>query len=46
MEKEWLMNNPEEHILIVIDHKQNVQNMKYREGQVEYYGKIGMIVLG
>ena len=29
-----------------MDHKQKVQNMKYREGQVEYYGKKGMSVLG
>lgn len=33
-------------ILIVIDHKQKVLPQKYREGQVEYYGKKGMSVLG
>jgi hypothetical protein len=32
--------------LLVIDHKQKVLQMKYREGQVEYYGKKGMSVLG
>jgi len=29
-------------IFIVIDHKQKIQQMKYHEGQVEYYGKKGM----
>ena len=32
--------------LIVIDHKQKILQMKYREGQVEYYGKKGMSLLG
>ena len=44
--KQWIKADPEKHILIVMDHKQKVQNMKYREGQVEYYGKKGMSVLG
>ena len=33
-------------ILIILDHKQKVLPMKYREGQVEYFGKKGMSVLG
>src|SRR5688572_11376737 len=33
-------------LLIVIDHKQKVLQMQHREGQVEYYGKKGMSVLG
>ena len=33
-------------VLIVIDHKQKVLQQRYREGQVEYYGKKGMSVLG
>lgn len=33
-------------VLVVIDHKQKVLQMKYREGQLEYYGKKGMSVLG
>mmetsp|Transcript_21013 Transcript_21013/g.29472 ORF Transcript_21013/g.29472 Transcript_21013/m.29472 type:complete len:980 (-) Transcript_21013:30-2969(-) len=32
--------------LIVMDHKQKILQMKYREGQVEYYGKKGMSMLG
>ena len=32
-------------VLIVIDHKQKVLQQRYREGQVEYYGKKGMSVL-
>ena len=33
-------------VLIVMDHKQKILQMKYREGQVEYYGKKGMSMLG
>ena len=29
-----------------LDHKQKVQPMRYREGQVEYFGKRGMSLLG
>ena len=32
--------------LIVVDHKQTISQMKYREVQVEYFGKIGMSMLG
>ena len=32
--------------LIILDHKQKILSMKYREGQVEYYGKKGMSLLG
>ena len=32
-------------IYIVPDHKQNVLHMRYREGQVDYYGKKGMSLL-
>ena len=31
--------------LIVVDHKQTKLQMKYREGQVEYFGKKGMSML-
>ena len=30
----------------MMDHKQKILQMKYREGQVEYYGKKGMSMLG
>eukprot|EP00957_Ditylum_brightwellii_P007135 542022-Ditylum_brightwellii.AAC.1 len=33
-------------VLMVIDHKQKVLQIKYREGQVEYYGEKGLSVLG
>eukprot|EP00957_Ditylum_brightwellii_P078139 5940772-Ditylum_brightwellii.AAC.1 len=33
-------------ILMVMDHKQKVLPMKYQEGQVEYFGKKGMRLLG
>ena len=33
-------------IMIVMDHKQIILQMKYWEGQVEYYGKSGMSMLG
>ena len=33
-------------IMVVMDHKQKILQMKYREGQVEYYGKSGMSMLG
>ena len=33
-------------ILLVVDHKQKILQMKYREGQIEYYGKKGMSFLG
>jgi hypothetical protein len=32
--------------LLVIDHKQKVLPCSYREGQVEYFGKRGMSLLG
>jgi hypothetical protein len=32
--------------LLVIDHKQNVLPQSYEEGQVEYFGKRGMSLLG
>lgn len=32
-------------VFIVIDHKQKILQMKYREGQVEYNGKKGMTML-
>jgi len=33
-------------IMIVLDHKQKILGMKYREGQVDYFGKKGMSLLG
>lgn len=33
-------------ILIVIDHKQKILQQKYREAQVDYFGKKGMSLLG
>lgn len=44
--KNWLKLDRNSKILLVVDHKQKVLPMKYREGQVEYYGKTGMSVLG
>jgi hypothetical protein len=35
-----------EEVLIIIDHKQKILGMKFREGQVEYFGKQGMSLLG
>ena len=32
--------------LIVVENEQKTSQMKYREGQVEYFGKIGMSMLG
>ena len=43
--KQKLRNDPSK-VLIVMDHKQKILQMKYREGQVEYYGKKGMSMLG
>ena len=31
---------------MIPDHKQNVLQMGYRQGQVDYYGKKGMSLLG
>lgn len=42
---EGLSLHPEESV-VVIDHKQKVLPMKYREGQSNYFGKKGMSVLG
>ena len=33
-------------VLVVMDHKQKVLPMKFHEGQVEYFGKKGMSLLG
>ena len=33
-------------VILVIDHKQKIEPVRYRESQVEYYGKKGMILLG
>ncbi len=43
--KDELKSDPSK-MLIVMDHKQKNLQMKYREGQVEYYGKKGMSMLG
>ena len=43
--KNDLKINPSK-VWMVINHKQKVLQMKYREGQMEYYGKKGMGVLG
>ena len=37
--------HPKKHV-VFIDHKKKVMPQKYREGQVEYFGKKGMCVLG
>ena len=44
--KQWIKEDNKSRILVVMDHKQKVLSMKYREGQVEYYGKKGMSLLG
>ena len=36
--KQNLRNNPSK-VLIVMDHKQKILQIKFREGQVEYYGR-------
>lgn len=40
------MKNNNSEMLLVIDHKQKILPIKYREGQVEYYGKKCMSLLG
>ena len=40
------MKTDESLLLVVLDHKQKILPMKYREGQVEYFGKKGMSMLG
>ena len=40
-----MKKNPD-NVLVVLDHKQKVFPTKYREGQVEYFGKKGMYILG
>ena len=40
------LKNNSSSIILVIDHKQKIEPMRYRESQVEYYGKKGMILLG
>jgi hypothetical protein len=45
LKEEWLKADSSR-FLIVMDHKQKVLGMKYREGQVEYFGKKGMSLLG
>jgi hypothetical protein len=45
VKENWLIDDPTR-MLIVIDHKQKVLPMRYREGQVEYFGKKGMSLLG
>ena len=44
--KNWVYEHPECRVMIVLDHKQKILNMRYREGQVEYFGKKGMSLLG
>lgn len=44
--KEWLKDDPDTRMLLMIDRKQKVLPMKHREDQVEYYGKTGMSILG
>ena len=44
--KQWILDDIDKRIIIVLDHKQKILPMKYREGQVEYYGKKGMSLLG
>lgn len=46
IQNEWLKEAPESRRLLVLDHKQKVLPTKYREGQVEYFGKQGMPLLG
>lgn len=45
-QKEWLKSDSQSKMLIVLDHKQKVLPMKRCEGQVKYYGKAGMSLLG
>ena len=40
------LKNDNSSVILVIDHKQKFDTMKYRESQVEYYGKKGMSLLG
>ena len=42
---DW-MKGVKTRILIVLDNKQNFIGMKFHEGQVEYFGKNFLIILG
>eukprot|EP00957_Ditylum_brightwellii_P154732 11776764-Ditylum_brightwellii.AAC.2 len=44
--KQLYENLEDDEIMITIDHKQKTLTMKHREGQVEYFGKVGMSLLG
>jgi len=44
--KNWVNEDPKTRVMIVLDHKQKILNMRYREGQVDYFGKKGMSLLG
>lgn len=44
--KTWITEDHKSRTLIIMDHKQKILSMKYGEGQVEYYGKKGMSLLG
>ena len=39
------LKNDTSTVLLVIDHKQKIESMKYQESQVNYYGKTGMNLL-
>lgn len=45
IKEQWLKGDSRR-VLVVVDHKQKVLGMKYRESQVEYFGKKGMSLLG
>ena len=40
------LKNDASFVILVINHKQKIEPMRYRESQVEYHGKKGMILLG
>ena len=40
------LKNDASFVILVINHKQKIEHMRYREPQVEYHGKKGMILLG
>ena len=40
------LKNVNSSVILVIDHTQKIESTRYKETQVEYYGKKGMSLLG
>ena len=44
--KKLYSESSESNAMIIVDHKQKTLEMHFREGQVQYFGKVGMSLLG